>query len=191
MAHVDRELINLCSIFKPKDGIKEYNIKTAYCRFNLKYESMLSVLTKVDYKLCINYVLENYIAIDGIDLLGMKFAYKPYPGFHVIINHMQSDNVTFVIMKKKFSDLPKWLFIISVIGNALAYKFKVDPPVVDIAFHDIKLDAKTIEMYNSFDLSKMRMEIPQFTINQECWGKSISEMKVDDFEIWNYYYDEL
>lgn len=204
MANVDREIIGTIDEFKNirrTDNLKIEG-KNRFYRFNTKYESVLSTLIPVDYKKCIEFVLSKAEEID-------KFVFDKSEAFHdfiSIINQKDDksfgisflyatldgegdsliDGLIFTVTYPNIKDMHKWMFMCSVIANALNYKFNTTFII------DIYVIHPYIWLNDLNSLSKIEYaskEIPQFTINEDCRGKNVSEMKVDDFEIWNYCYD--
>lgn len=198
MAHVDKEIRRTLSLFEEarRENPSELKIVLTgmFYRFNLLYESVLSTMMEVDYKSCIKFMLDHASDIDALEIGGSTIITNKYSSTNIEItetsfhqnNATKSRCLIFVIKDVNFSNAHKWMFICSAIGNALSYKFGEDY-IIDIYLIDPYIYVH--DLNNMSGLKLKQTEIPQMTINSDCRYKNISEMKVDDFEIWNYFYD--
>lgn len=198
MAHVDHEIRRTLNLFRNARNENKSETKIViegiFYRFNLLYESVLSTMMPLDYKSCIQFVLDHASDLDKLEIGGettLENKYS-YTNIHITETSFQGNNVTksrcliFVIKDINFANINKWLFICSVIGNALSCKFGEDY-IIDIYLVDPFLTV--LSLYCLEGMRLKQSEIPQMTINSECRYKNVSDMKVDDFEIWNYDYE--
>lgn len=195
MAHVDREIINIINIFRDKESeytdVDEVIVEKIGCRFNLSYESMLSTMVKVDYRKCIELVLKSANEIDSIEEKDMLYhivkASEGDKGMYVgVSSSSEEDILTFVIKNINIYNIASWLFMCSVVGNIIAVRY-MKPFLVDVVI--LNAGGKKRDLEKMYKYKIRQTEIPQLTMAETCAYKKASEIKEDDFEIWNYCYD--
>lgn len=198
MAHVDREIINIINIFREKElessdsGCDEIVVSKIGCRFNLSYESMLSTMIEVDYRKCIEMVLKKASKIDDIEepdsLYHIIDGGDGDKGMYVGISSDKNQNIiTFILKKINVYNIGSWLFMCSVVGNIIAARY-MKPFLADVVLLDV--GGKILDLKKMYEYKIKQTEIPQLTMSDTCAHKKAAEIGVDDFEIWNYYYDQ-
>lgn len=196
MANVDKQILNIIDIFdKKKSGVLfegDIIVNNIGCRFDLRYESMLPTIMKINYRSIIGRALSYHKSIDAIEIdnknrmsYNIGTSLRVIPFFDAVSKDM---GLTFVMQNISLKNVGQWLFMCSVIGNILGAKHNTSF-IVDVLFEDTITTKEDLEEMKKLKL--IQCEIPQMTINKTCTGKDVRDMNVDDFEIWNYYYDSL
>lgn len=198
MAHVDKEIINIINIFRDKELKKavgdgdEIVVDKIGCRFNLSYESMLSTMIEVDYRKCIDLVLKSASKIDDMEEPDLLYHIieggDGDKGMYVgISSDKNQDIITFILKQINIYNIANWLFMCSVVGNIVAARY-MKPFLADVVL--LEAGGKIVDLKKMYEYKIKQTEIPQLTMSDTCAYKKATEIVVDDFEIWNYYYDQ-